>query len=118
MIKMIGLLKRKPGMSTEAFRDYYESKHRLIGEKYLKDHACRYSRRYLTPLLRSAAGREADTEYDVVLEVWYPDQAAYDASIARLGLPEVAAEIAEDEERFLDRPKNRFFTIEERESEI
>jgi len=118
MIKMIGLLKRKPGMTTEAFRDYYESKHRLIGEKHLQGHACRYTRRYLTPLLPPEAGSEANAEYDVVLEVWYPDRGAYHASIARLALPEVAAEIAKDEEQFLDRAKNRFFTIEECESQL
>ena len=53
-----------------------------------------------------------------MLEVWYPDQAAYEASLSRLALPEVAAEIAEDEEMLFDRPKNRFFMIEEYESEL
>ena len=58
MIKMIGLLKRKPGMTTAAFRAYYESKHRLIGEKHLREYACRYARRYLTPLFTPMADRE------------------------------------------------------------
>ncbi len=118
MIKMIGLLKRKPGMTTDAFRDYYESKHRLIGEKYLRDHACRYSRRYLTPLFQPEAGSLESADYDVVLEVWYRDRASFEAGIARLALPEVAAEIAADEERFLDRSRNRFFMIEECESQL
>ncbi len=105
-------------MTTDAFRDYYESKHRLIGEKHLREYACRYTRRYLTPLFQPEGGPEEGAEYDVVLEVWYPDQASYEASITRLAQPEVAAEIAEDEEQFLDRPKNRFFMIEECESEL
>ncbi len=117
MIKMIVLLKRKPGMTTDAFRDYYESKHRLIGEKYLRDHACRYVRRYLTPLFQPEPG-SGDEEFDVVLEVWYQDRASFEAGITRLGQPEVAAEIAEDEAQFLDRSRTRFFMIEECESQL
>lgn len=116
MIKMIGLLKRRPGMSTAEFRDYYERAHRLIGEKHLAGYACRYVRRYLDP----APGRTSDGEapYDVILEVWYPDQAAFEAAGRHLAKPDIAAEIAADEERLFDRPQNRFYLVEEVESEI
>ena len=36
MIKFIMPLHRKAGMSTDEFRSYYETFHRVIGEKYLK----------------------------------------------------------------------------------
>ena len=32
--KVLLFLKRRPGMSVEAFRDYYENVHSKIGEKY------------------------------------------------------------------------------------
>jgi EthD domain len=32
--KVLLFLKRRPGMSVEAFRDYYENTHSKLGEKY------------------------------------------------------------------------------------
>lgn len=45
MIKVVTTLKKKAGMSTDDFRAYYETHHRLIGEKYLSGYATRYVRR-------------------------------------------------------------------------
>ena len=60
MFKVIGLLKRRPDLTPEAFRDYYETHHRLIGEKYLKPYATRYMRRYLSSQPdRPSAGDDA-----------------------------------------------------------
>ena len=50
MIKLIAPMKRRPGMSVDEFRDYYESKHRLLGEKYLAGYASKYLRRFIDPL--------------------------------------------------------------------
>lgn len=49
MLKMVRLLKRRPGMSLAAFRRYDEPTHRVIGEKHLTPCAARYLRRYLNP---------------------------------------------------------------------
>ena len=35
MIKVVTLLFKKPGLSKDEFRDYYENHHRQLGEKYL-----------------------------------------------------------------------------------
>lgn len=118
MFKTIGLLKRRPGMSVEEFRDYYESNHRVIGEKYLKGNAEHYMRRFLTPSGSFETGEQVEAEYDVVLEVWYADRAAYEATVELLTAPEAAREIAEDEEKLFDRPRNRFFFVEEHESDL
>ena len=116
MLKVIGFLKRKPGMTVEDFRDYYESHHRVIGEKYLRDHAVKYMRRYLTPFADPLSGNQAEQPCDVVMEIWYRDRAAYDAAMANFVRPDVAAEIAEDEEKLFDRKYNRFFFVDECES--
>ncbi|NCW73305.1 MAG: hypothetical protein EBW06_01760 [Gammaproteobacteria bacterium] len=47
MIKQLVLLKKRDDLTVEAFRTYYETHHRLIGEKYLNAHVARYVRRYL-----------------------------------------------------------------------
>ena len=121
LIKVIGLLKRRQGLTPEQFRDYYESRHRLIGEKFLRGHACKYLRRYLEPQdssHRPALDAEAARPFDVILEIWYPDDAAYVAARNVLSLPEVIKEIVADEEQLFDRSANRFFTVNEVESTL
>ena len=79
MIKVVTLLTRKPGMSREAFIEHYETHHRKIGEKYLSGFAVKYQRRYL----QSAGfrGQEGATlPFDVLMEIWYPDQDTLDAA--------------------------------------
>ena len=44
MIKVVMLMKRKPGMTIPDFRQYYENNHRVIGEKYLNGFAVKYIR--------------------------------------------------------------------------
>ncbi len=116
MIKVIGLLKRKSDLSPEEFRDYYETYHRLIGEKYLNGLAVNYMRRYLTPFADPITGNLPEQSCDVVLEIWYPDQATLDRANQTFARSEVAGEIAADEENLFDRPQNRFFFVEECES--
>lgn len=118
MIKMITLLKRRPGMSMDEFIDYYEANHRVIGEKYLRGYATRYVRRYLDPIADPATGESHEPDYDVLMEIWFPDQAAFDAAMAGVTQPEAAAEIAEDEEKLFDRAKMRTFTVREYESSL
>ena len=117
MIKVVTLLTRKPGMSREAFIEYYETHHRIIGEKYLSGFATKYQRRYM----RSAGFREQDGDappFDVLMEIWYPDQEALNGALAVLSTEDAQAEIAADEERLFDRELIRSYTVEEYESEM
>ena len=117
MIKVVTLLTRKPGMSREAFIEHYETHHRKIGEKYLSGFATKYQRRYM----QSAGFREQDgaaPPFDVLMEIWYPDQDALNGALAVLSTEEAQAEIAADEERLFDRELIRSFTVEEYESEM
>ena len=117
MIKLVTLLTRKPGMSREAFIEHYETHHRKIGEKYLSGFAVKYQRRYL----QSAGfrGQEGATlPFDVLMEIWYPDQDTLDAALAVLSKDEAQAEIVADEERLFDRDLIRTYTVEEYESDM
>ena len=78
MIKLVMPMKRRPGMSVEEFREYYETRHRLIGEKYLKGYVSKYMRRFTNPNV-DRDGQLRDPEYDVFLEIWYPDQETMEA---------------------------------------
>jgi len=96
MIKAIGLLKRRPGMTVAEFRAYYETHHRVIGEKYLAGFASRYMRRFLTPSPDRRTGKTPEADHDVVLEIWYPDRAAFEAAGRALSAPEAVAAITAD----------------------
>ena len=119
MIKVVTLLKRKPGMSMEDFIHHYETRHSKIGEKYLSAHAVRYVRRYLRPLPDSIMPKKMeDPYYDAVMEIWYPDLSALEASFAGLSTPEAQAEIVEDEAKLFDRSRIHSYVVEEYESEL
>ncbi|WP_375195682.1 EthD domain-containing protein [Sphingobium sp.] len=114
MFTRVTLLKRRPGLTVEAFRDHYERHHRRIGERVLAGHALRYVRRYVAPIDAGAPM----PDFDVVMEIGFADRAAHDRCLAALAEPAVAQEIAEDEERLFDRTAILSFTVEECESSL
>ena len=116
-IKLVTLLRRKDGMTLDEFKAYYESIHARIGEKYLAPHASRYFRRYLHPVPGSSASEDApERTYDVVMEIWFPDQAAFDAAFRDLGTAEAQAEIVADELKLFERDYIHGYIVDEHES--
>jgi DNA-binding Lrp family transcriptional regulator len=118
MIKQVGLLKRNPALSHEQFVDHYEKVHAKIGEKYLKGRASRYIRRYLSPIVDPTYGVAGDTDYDIIMELWFESENAYKETLAHITTPEASAEIIADEEYLFDRSSNRFFTVTEVEGDV
>jgi len=117
MIKLVTLLSKKPGMSREAFIAHYETHHRLIGEKYLKGYAAKYQRRYLlAPEPEESAS--VDLPFDVLMEIWFPDQPRMEAAMAIITSDAAQEEIVADEERLFDRALIRSYVVEEHESEM
>jgi hypothetical protein len=118
MIKMVNLLKRNPALSLEEFIDYYETVHRKIGEKYLSKYAARYLRRYLHAVPENVYPAEMPRNYDVIMEIWFPDQAAFERCFEVLSTPEAQSEIVADEEKLFDRNGMHFYVVEEFESAL
>lgn len=114
--KTVTLLKRRPDITLDEFIRRYETGHARLGERLLRGSATHYARRFLRPVAHPETGEPLEGEYDVVLEIWYPDRAAYEATMARLSEPATMAEIAADEATLFDRAKNRFFLVEKHES--
>lgn len=117
MIKLICLLKRKPGMTRDAFIERYERVHAKLGEKHVPN-AVRYVRRYLEAVPGLFTGDMVEPEHDVITELWFADRAQFDIAMHRLAIPDVVAEIVEDEEQIFDRPRHRMFVVNERESVV
>jgi hypothetical protein len=116
MIKMIALLKRRADLPMREFIAYYETKHVPLIMRHLGSYFRTYTRTYLDYAHRlsyvGAHGGHAAAEFDVVTEISFKSQGELDAMFQKLASAAIAADIAADEERFLDRSKNQIIISE------
>lgn len=117
VFKLLIFLKRRPGMSLQEFRDYYERVHVKLGEKYLTG-VCRYVRRYVQPVPWPGKGATDELDFDVVTEVWFEDRGIFEAVVKAASRDAMPAEVVADEERLFDRARSRYATVIEFESEV
>ncbi len=110
--KLLIFLKRKPGTSMTAFRAYYEEKHVPLCLPYMAG-PLRYLRRYIEPV-----EGQAEPDFDVITELWFPDPAMRDGVIAAIKQGRMAPEVIADEELFLDRAKTRVHAVTEHETPL
>lgn len=114
MLKMIILIKKKPGMSRDAFIAHYETSHAVIGKRLLGHLWTKYVRNYPLSLMEyQPEANSIDDSYDAVTEIWFKDQAAVDEMARIINLPENNRIILEDEEKFQDRLQTRLLMVEE-----
>ncbi|WP_150294158.1 nuclear transport factor 2 family protein [Sphingobium estronivorans] len=113
MFKCIALLRRRPDLSSEAFVDYYENRHAVLIRRLLPDIAD-YRRNYVDREGAYIFPGAAPMDFDVVTELRFADRAAYDRFAAMAAEPDIARQIAEDEENLFDRNATRMFVVEER----
>ncbi|TGJ83271.1 hypothetical protein E0Z10_g5481 [Xylaria hypoxylon] len=123
-------LSRKPGTTPEQFRNYYAGSHmpwfrELVGSHFPLHHIQRYIHRTETSANDGTTqrnpstpanvyfGSQAEFDYDVVVTLEYKDHAAFQAGIEFIQQPDIAAKIAADEERFLDRSQTRAVALGE-----
>lgn len=117
--KLVIFMSRRPDVTPEAFRDYYESTHAKMGERIASQAgACRYVRRYVERLGDTADTRRFPFPYDVITEVWFEDRQIFEQVAASVSADERPEGIAEDEEQFMDRSMTRFVTVVECESDL
>jgi hypothetical protein len=116
MLKLICHFKRKPGMTLEQFRDYYENHHVKLVREILPN-ASDYRRNYRIEGegfdFGTIGQAEGEPDYDVITEVWYPTREEFDAMAAIAARPEISAVIVADEEEFMDRSRTRLMLFEE-----
>ena len=117
MVKLLMILKRNQSLTTEQFREHYEDVHARIGAKYLKGRAVRYVRRFLDPIPDRVTGAIPESDYDVITEIWFPDEECFEAALERLAQADAATEIKTDEEFLFERSRHRFYLLTECESE-
>jgi uncharacterized protein (TIGR02118 family) len=113
MIKTLALIRRRPGLSREAFARHYEEVHVPLAIECLPT-LMGYVRNHLL----AAPDESPDPEppgFDCLTEFRYPSGEGLREAIARLQ-SEAGREIREDEFAFMDKARNTSFTIEERDS--
>ena len=119
MLKVMLLLKGRPGLSMAEFIERYETVHVPLAEK----HATRiqhYERHYLHPSRHDFYGNEVgEPEYDVLTELWYEDMETFAEQQEGLRRhPERLAAIIADEESLFDRSRSRLAFVEDRISDL
>jgi hypothetical protein len=113
-MKIVILIKKKPGMSREAFIQHYETSHSVIGKRLLGHLWTKYVRNYPKALMEYQPEQNSvEDSYDAVTEIWLKDAAALEEMGLIINLPENNKLILEDEEKFQDRLKTRLLIVEE-----
>jgi hypothetical protein len=115
--KILLFMKRRPGMTFEAFKDYYENHHAPLCAKYASG-VSRYVRRFLTPHPNPETGATQELQFDVITELWFEDEAIFRGTVQYLATSIMPDEVVEDEKRLFDRAKTRMATVVECESAL
>lgn len=102
-------MKRKQGMSLEAFRNYYENRHMPLCMKYAAGMKL-YRRRYLD------SGGALD--FDVITELGFADAKTRDIVLDTMARDRMPPDVIDDEANFLDRAATRAFAVTECETDL
>ncbi|KAK4897773.1 hypothetical protein LTR27_004545 [Elasticomyces elasticus] len=117
VLKIVGLFKRRPGLSVQEFRSYYEEKHLPFFDEHIAlPGVLRYSRRYLSQIEGMMQKLPTTTGgYDVIMEVWYKDRETFESLVADPN-PDFVDTVIKDEERFIDRSTMTMYFSDDVES--
>jgi hypothetical protein len=110
MFRTIHLMKRRPGMTVEAFRDYYETRHAMLGKAAADGHAIGYQRHYLDPM----GPGDPPPVYDVMMQLCFPDRATFERCTGAVASdPARRDAFIEDELKLFDRDSVATFAAED-----
>ena len=120
-MKILCMLKKKPGMSFEDFRDYYETKHAPLCEKLIPFYTD-YRRNFIVPVQDYNPGHldnalPAERPFDVVTELTFRDRAQYQQLVDALSDPKIGDIITRDEENLFDRSAMTIYIVDEHVTE-
>ena len=109
MIKVIGLLRRKPGISREEFLRHWKDHHGALAMRVPE--FARHVRKYVQVHRVSIPQLDAQErynqtglpmEYDGAVEMWFDSPESMQKAFAALADPVACKELREDEDRFID----------------
>lgn len=115
--KILLFMKRKPGMSVEAFREYYETQHAPLCAKY-STNLQRYIRRYVEPQNHPETGPGGEMAFDVITELWCKDEESFNNLRTYLTGSIMPDFIVADEQNLFDRSSFKIATVVEYETDL
>ena len=121
MFKQICFFRKRPDMTIEEFKEYYENQHSQLGKRIGKSaipNAVRYVRRYLTPLMNPVTGEIHDPGYDCVMEIWWNSRADFENSQRIIRDPARLPHTLEDEKKLFATHANPVCSVEEYDSPV
>ncbi|WP_246268381.1 EthD domain-containing protein [Acrocarpospora macrocephala] len=115
---MVGIFKKREGLTDEEFRDYYENVHCPLFNEYLsKPGVERWTRRYLTPIAPPVTGEVRDFGFDVIVEIWCNEE-FYQGFFVEPMPDEFRAMVIEDEEKLFDRSHMYMCLVDEYDTDL
>ena len=120
-VRVIALIRRKPGLSREEFVEHYEQHHARLIAAHKHTWLADYSRNYVEPgaqitKMDGAAGSLPDC--DVVTVASFRTVEDYEAFSQASQDPDFQAAVLADEQTFMDRDSIRFFRADVRLSDL
>jgi uncharacterized protein (TIGR02118 family) len=118
MIRLVFLLRRKPGTSRTEFQRYWREEHGpLVASVQMKIGALRYVQGHTLddPMNAGAAEARGGMEpiYDGVAELWWESEQALGAALATDAGRKAGALLLEDEQKFIDLPSSPLYLTHE-----
>jgi hypothetical protein len=115
------MFKRKPGLTPDQFRDYYETRHAVLSTKlfpFFVDYRRNYIRHDLGPQRSSAEPNDRSLDFDVITEISFASRADFDRMVKLLSDPKVRTQVVEDESQFMDRSATLSYVVDENVSRL
>ena len=109
MLKMIAMMKRKPGMSPQEFARYWREEHAPLGFEVLPDDIP--IRGYIQNYTHRTEG-DSEPEFDGVVEVWFDDMETFQRWFTWF-LSDGAKRMRDDEANFMDSSSVKLLVMDE-----
>lgn len=113
-VKVMLLMRRKPGLTTQQFIEYYERNHAILASDHV--HFSDYRRNFVdhhTNIVTRHLPTRSQPEFDVITSCTYPNPQELARVNDALANSDMGHVFAEDEGRFLDRDAMELFFVEE-----
>lgn len=112
--KIMLLFTRKPGMTPQEFRDYYETHHATLSVRVLPFFKS-YTRNYVQHDQSYSPGSapKPGPDFDVAVEITFETKDDFDKMMKAFADPAIWKQIDDDMNKFVDRSKSKTFFIEE-----
>jgi uncharacterized protein (TIGR02118 family) len=109
MLKMIAMMKRKPGMSPQEFARYWRENHAPLGFEVLPDDIP--IRGYIQNCTHRTEG-DSEPEFDGIVEVWFDDMETFQRWFVWY-LGDGAKRMHDDEVNFMDSGSVKLLLVNE-----